>query len=653
MQKNPAMLYKHATMTPAQIFTLCVLLRWPFINHAKANRSFYIDYKRHTFMKDGKPFRFVGGSMQYFRVPRAYWEDRLHKLRMGGLNVVDFYIDWSGHEPEPGRYNFLENYDLDAFIGAVKKAGLLAVARPGPFICGEVDNAAFPYWLVRKHPNIRYRTLQKEYTEEVKAWFKKILPRLVPHLYKNGGPIILVQLENEYGHLDGYCEPGYMEFMLSLQEGILGKDVVMFRSDSPVQSRYDCDRVRDILVGGNCYPQTNFRQAFKNIRKGMVKKGGPILVPEYYTGWMDYWGWSHNKEDPRKIVKGLKEMMELGANVIFYLYHGGTSFGFKAGTSAGAPLVTSYDYNAPLAEDGDPRPVYFSIREVIARYLPVSSGKLPPRSSPKLKVGAAPMDTCVALNEVMQHFRKKRWLKREESQHPMTFEEIGQDFGFLLYTTKAKVRRNGYYNVTLHKLRDRAQLFVRNERHLMEAFVHNDKDKPKLWSKVLLKKGEKLSVLVENQGRECFGPKNKDPKGVRYVTANGVNMTGWTTEAVPVTRNRDISELMHFLGAKRRCACKKAPCFFYGSFVVPPNKRPLDTFLDPSNYTKGVAFVNGINVGRYWPVVGPQVRLYVPGVFLRPHPEKNIVIMMEIDGVRKRGLNGVSFVDKPFLDANP
>ncbi|KAH9366330.1 hypothetical protein HPB48_006218 [Haemaphysalis longicornis] len=592
-------------------------------------------------MKDGKPFRFVGGSMQYFRVPRAYWGDRLRKLRMGGLNVVDFYIDWSGHEPESGHYNFRGNYDLDAFIREVKKA----------WPARQVDNAAYPYWLVRKHPDIRYRTLQKVYTQEVTTWFNILLPRLAPHLYKNGGPIILVQLENEYGHLDGYCEPGYMEFMLSLQERLLGKDVVMFRSDSPEQSRYDCDRVRDILVGGNCYPKTNVIEAFKDIRKGMVKKGGPILVPEYYTGWMDYWGWNHNKEDPKDIVRTFKKMMDQGANVIFYLYHGGTSFGFKAGTSAGSPLVTSYDYNAPLAEDGDPRPVYFSIRKVIERYMHVPSGKLP-RASPKLNIGAVALDRVASLDDVMQHFRQKHWLKRRVSQHPMTFEEIGQDFGFVLYTTKAKVPRNGYYNITLHGLRDRAQLFVRNERHLMQAFVTNDKDKPKLWSKVLVKKEENLSVLVENQGRECFGPKNKDPKGVRYVTANGVNMTGWTTEAVPVTRNRDISELMRFLAGRRRRTCKKAPCFVYGSFVLPPEQRPLDTFLDPSNYTKGVAFVNGINVGRYWPTVGPQVTLYVPGVFLRPHPEQNLVVMMEVDGVREPGRDCVSFVDKPLLDAD-
>ncbi|KAL1438017.1 hypothetical protein MTO96_048472 [Rhipicephalus appendiculatus] len=343
------------TLSPMRACILWLLVAsYQFIVHSEAARTFSIDYERHTFLKDGKPFRFVGGSMHYFRIPRPYWADRLRKLRMGGLNVVDFYIDWSGHEPEPGQYNFRDNYDLAAFLEAVKKAGLLAVVKPGPFVCGEIDNAGFPYWLVGKYPHIRYRTMQKEYVEEVEKWFHVLFPRIVPYLYKNGGPIILVQLENEYGHLDGYCDRNYMEFMLSLQEKLLGKDVVMFRSDSPVQFRYDCDWVRDVLVAGNCYPRTNVTSTFNAIRRGMVVPGGPILVPEYYTGWMDYWGFTHNKENPRDVVRTFDEMMKHGGNVVFYMYHGGTSFGFKAGTSNTAPLVSSYDYGAPLAEDGDP-----------------------------------------------------------------------------------------------------------------------------------------------------------------------------------------------------------------------------------------------------------------------------------------------------------
>ncbi|KAH6940535.1 hypothetical protein HPB50_000556 [Hyalomma asiaticum] len=578
---------------------------------AAAERSFTIDYKNYTFLKDGKPFRFVGGAMHYFRVPRAYWEDRLHTLRMGGPNVIDFYIDWSGHEPEPGQYNFIDNYDLVAFLEAIKKADLLATIRPGPFICGEVDNAGFPYWLLSKYPHMTYRTMQKEYVEEVTRWFNKLLPMLVPHLYKNGGPIIMVQVENEYGHLDGFCDPKYMEFMLSLQEKHLGKDIVMFRTDSPSLKRYECDKVRDILVAGNCDPKADVPKAFDIIRRAQVKPGGPVVVGEYYTGWMNYWGWNDNPAYPPAVIDTFEKMMDNGGNVIFYMYHGGTNFGFKAATSSESPLVTSYDYDAPIGEDGDPKAYYFTLRKSIGKYIPLKSGELR-KGSPKMKIDAIRMPHSMSLEDVMNHFRNKGWLKRKQSKYPLTFEELGQDFGFLMYRTQIPANLDGKYLLELRGLRDYAQLHVRDERHFMRIFDTSHLP-VKLSTTVNLKKGETLSILVENMGREDFGAKNHDPKGMTNVTVNYLTLTEWTIEAVPT---------------------------------------PLDTFLDPSNYTKGVVFLNGINLGRYWPAAGPQIRLYVPGVYIRPYPEENKIIMFELEGLRtKHPDRSVSFVDRPLLTA--
>ncbi|KAK8782258.1 hypothetical protein V5799_016403 [Amblyomma americanum] len=601
-------------------------------------------------MKDGKPFRFVGGAMHYFRIPRAYWDDRLHTLRMGGPNVIDFYIDWSGHEPEPGQYNFIDNYDVVAFLEAIKKADLLAILRPGPFICGEIDNAGFPYWLLRKYPNMQYRTMEKGYTQEVTKWFEKLLPMIEPFLYKNGGPIIMVQVENEYGHLDGFCDPKLMEFMLSLQERLLGKDVVMFRTDAPVMSRYECDKVRDILVAGNCDPKADVPAAFEIIRKAQVKQGAPVVIGEYYTGWMDYWGWNHNPAYPPAVIGTFEKMMEHGGNVIFYMYHGGTNFGFKAATSSESPLVTSYDYDAPIGEDGDPKAYYFTLRTAIGKYIPLKQGKLP-KGSPKMKLDAVETSRSLLLKDVMDHFRDKKWLKRATSTYPMTFEELGQDFGFLVYKTEVPEDLNGEYLMVLHGLRDMAQLFVREERHLMRCFDTSRLD-VKQNVTVKLKQGEKISILVENMGREDFGPKNRDPKGILNVTVNDVNITGWEMEALPLTQNRDISELMNLLEQKGDKGDNSTPRFYYATFTLPEGKKPLDTFLDPSNYTKGIAFINGINLGRYWPAAGPQIRLYVPGVFLRPYPEENKLIMFELEGIRnEKGDRGVSFSDRPYLTA--
>ncbi|XP_037288989.2 beta-galactosidase [Rhipicephalus microplus] len=620
---------------------------------ASCGRSFYIDYDKHTFVKDGQPFRLVGGSMHYFRVPRSYWDDRLYKLRMGGLNAVDFYIDWSGHEPEPEQYNFIDNYDVVAYLEAIKKADLLAVIRPGPFICGEVENGGYPYWLLRKHPNIRYRSTQKEYVDEVTKWFNKLLPMLVPYLYKNGGPIIMFQVENEYGHLDNGCDPKYMEFMLTLQEKGLGKDVVMFRTNFPYEQRFYCDKVRDILVAGNCDPKCNM-SIFNTIRKVQVKPGGPLLVAEYYTGWMNFWGWDNNPAYPPAVIDTFKKMMDEGANIIIYMYHGGTSFGFKAATSSDAPLVTSYDYDAPIGEDGDPKDYYYSLRDVIGKYLPLKQGDAP-KGSPKLKLDVVYMTHVMTLAEVMDHFRWKGWLRRTSSKYPVTFEQLGQDYGFLVYSTEVRMDINGSQLLTVHALRDMAQLFVRDERHMMRCFP-TSRLHPVTNATVKLTKGEKISIFVENMGREDFGQKNLDPKGMQNVTVNGVNLTDWTIEAVPVTRNRDLTELMRLLESRGKGDVdgkKKTPRFFHGTFKLREGQKPLDTFLDPGNYTKGIAFINGINLGRYWPAAGPQIRLYVPGVFLRPHPEENKLIMFEVEGLwSDKGERGVRFDDKPYLTAD-
>nr|XP_037288987.1 beta-galactosidase-like [Rhipicephalus microplus] len=630
------------------------LIACGIIMSSTAERSFKIDYDKHTFLLDGKPFQFVGGALHYFRIPRPYWDDRLHTLRMGGPNVVDFYIDWSGHEPEPGQYHFVGEYDLVAFLEAIMKADLLAIVRPGPFICGEVDNAGFPYWLLRKHPNMQYRTMEKEYLEEMTKWFEVLLPMLVPYLYKNGGPIIMVQVENEYGHLENLesaCNPKYMEFVLSLQEKHLGKDVVMFRADAPSEVRYECDKVRDILVAGNCDPKANVTAAFDIIREAQVKPGGPVMVSEYYTGWMNYWGWNDNPAYAPAIISTFEQMMKEGGNVIFYMYHGGTNFGFKAATSAESPLVTSYDYDAPMGEDGDPKAYYFPLRDAIGKYVPLKSGELR-KPWPKMKVAAIRMPHSRPLKDVMKHFRDKGRLKQKRSTYPLTFEELGQDFGFLFYHTELKVNLDGEYLMVLHGLRDMAQLLVRDERHIMSIFDISEVP-AKANCTVRLKKGEKLSILVENMGREDFGPSNRDPKGLTNVTVGNFTLTDWTVEALPLTQNKDITELIHFMMWPINSKQGKSPHFYYGWFTLPEGQEPRDTFLDPSNYTKGVAFLNGINLGRYWPAVGPQVRLYVPGVYIRPYPEENKLILFELEGLRTEHPDrGVSFSDLPWLNAD-
>ncbi|KAL1468177.1 hypothetical protein MTO96_041652 [Rhipicephalus appendiculatus] len=571
-------------------------------------RSLVVDHTRATFVKDGQPFRFVAGEMHYFRVPRAYWEDRLYKIKMAGLNTVSFYIEWSGHEPEPQVYNFEDMYDLNAFLEEVKRQGLLAVARPGPYICGERDNGGFPYWLLRDNPKMVYRTSDKSYTAAVDRWFGKVLPMLVPHLYRNGGPIFAVQVENEYGHY-GKCDLPYMEHLLNVMESFLGKDLVYIRTDFPNATLYACDK--------------------------------------FYTGWMDYWGYSPSFVKKSKILNTYKSLMTYNASVTFYMFIGGTNFGFKSGKSDSHPLPTSYDYGAPVSEDGDMKSIYYDIRNLTTSYLGhVPEGEMPTNMT-KLKIGTVQLNDDISLEDMMEHFRKKGWLQQKKSVDPLTFEQMNHDYGFLMYRTTVNVVTWGTAQLWFPHLRDRA--YVRAGGKLFSFYNYNvSYETVKHGDTIPVKKGDNLTVLVENMGREDYGViMNTDLKGLNSAFLNGIKLNNWITEAVPINKDRDISEILRIV---RRKGNGTTPGFFHGTFTLKKGQRPADTFLDPRGWIKGFAFINGFNLGRYWPVSGPQVTLYLPGVYLRPHPEENQLLLFETEEAPTN--RTVMLVDKPILDAD-
>lgn len=620
------------------ILTLTVAIR------CKSDRSFIIDHQRKEFLKDGEPFRILSGEMHYFRVPKAYWRDRLNKVKMAGLNTVAFYIEWSSHEPEPGVYNFIENSDLEAFLGEVKDQGLLGIARAGPYICGERDNEGFPYWLPGDHHNMAYRSTDEDYLVAVDSWFEKLLPILGRHLYKHGGPIIAVQVENEYGHYSK-CDKGYMEHLLTVMEAYLGKDVVYFRADFPYRKKYECDKVRDILVAGDMADDFGVTRAFEAMNEANPKPA-PMFFIEYYTGWMDYWGWADNFKVRKRVVKTFEKMMKLNASVSFYMFIGGTNFGFTSGSSGNCPLTTSYDYGGPVAEHGDIRKIYHDIREIASKYL----GSVPVGpvygSDPKLFLGAVQMSDYVSLEDVMTHFREKNWLLRKDSVKPLTFEEMHQGYGFLVYRTKVNITVTGSAVLEMPKLSDRAYIRAGGKLYIFYSHAVSGKE-TKVEKTIPVETGDNLAIVVENMGRAIYHAGSPDRKGLFKAILNGSELLNWTMEAVPITKNRDITELLDIV---RRKGNGTVPGFFHGTFTLPANQKPLDTFLDPRGWRKGIAFINGINLGRYWPVAGPQVTLYVPAPFLRPHPEENRLILFETEKAHRN--RTVMLVNRPLLDAN-
>ncbi|KAK8782255.1 hypothetical protein V5799_016400 [Amblyomma americanum] len=620
------------------VFSACV-----YVSFGDENRSFVIDHENKQFLKDGEPFRFVAGEMHYFRVPRAYWKDRLHKIKMAGLNAVSFYVEWSGHEPEPGTYNFQDMYDLDEFLKEVKEQDLLAIVRPGPYICAERDNGGLPYWLLREHPAMKYRTRDWFFLHDMDRWLSKLGPVLRPHTYENDGPIVMVQLEHQYGYY-GNCDPLYLEHLLTMLEVRLGRKLVFFRGGPVVKAQYDCGKVRDALVTGYMTPTEDPAVLAPIIQSAQVSPG-PLFISEYYTGGMDYWGWEHTWRPRKTVMKTFKTLMEMNASVTFYMFHGGTNFGFTAGSSLKHPLVTSYDYEAPISEFGDPTPMYYDIRNVTSKYRPLPEGE-PPGPSDKMSVGPVELDRYASLEEVMAHFRQKDWLKRMESADPVTFEKFGQPFGFLLYRTTVRYATAATAWLQFFGLSDRAYVYGNGRAFVFYSFAVSWKV-AKTGDVVPASKNKSLVILVENMGREAYTKTFTDPKGFKSATLNHVPLKNWTIEGVPLATAEDIDRIRQELENNKNGT---VPGFFEGTFQLPEGQEPRDTFLDPRNWTKGVAFVNGINLGRYWPGTGPQVTLYVPAPFLKAYPQENSIMLFEVEGAPAVGSRTVEFVDKSFLN---
>ncbi|KAK8782256.1 hypothetical protein V5799_016401 [Amblyomma americanum] len=576
---------------------------------AADKRSISVDHVNKTFLKDGEPFRYVAGEMHYFRVPKPYWKDRLHKIKMAGLNAVSFYIEWSGHEPEPGEYNFEDMYDLKSFLDEVQAEGLLAVARPGPYICGERDNGGLPYWLLRQNRLMIYRTMDKTFISAVDSWFDKLLPILEPYLYKNGGPIFAVQVENEYGHYDR-CDKAYMEHLLTVLEAHLGKDVVYYRTDFTTTKKYECDKVRDIIVAGNFKASPDIEESL-NTMKEANPQPAPMVVGEYYTGWMDYWGWKHSTSSADAIVETYTDLMKRGASVTFYMFVGGTNFGFKAAKADSYPLTTSYDYGAPVTESGDIRPIYHAIRDVTLRYMGNEPEGRLPRNKTKLYVGKVVMTDYISLDEVMDHFREKGWLKRRRWTDPVAFEYMKQDGGFLVHTATVPVETDGEGTLYLPNMADRAYVRAGGELFIFYNHVVSGGEVRRS-NKIPIKKGDTLTILVENMGREDYGAVNHDFKGLRHVLVNDVRVMNWTSEAVPITSNRDITELMRII---QRTGNGTVPGFFHGRFSLRKGKK---------------------------------VTLYVPATILKAYPEENRVMLFETEGAAEN--LAIKLVDEPLLD---
>ncbi len=560
------------------------------------------------FLLDGQPFRIFSGAMHYFRIPPEYWEDRLLKLRLLGLNTLETYVAWNLHEPRPGQFNFTGGLDLAGYLRLAARIGFKVLLRPGPYICAEWELGGLPAWLL-KDPGMRLRCSHPAFLAAVERYFAALLPHILPLQASRGGPVIAVQVENEYGSYGN--DQAYLQ---RLAEGLRGGgiDAPLFTADGPGD---------DMLAAGglpDVFKTVNFAarplQAFEKLRQH--QPAGPLLVTEFWDGWFDHWGEDHHTTALDTLQAGettgdnLETILQSGASFNLYMAHGGTNFGFMNGAN-GWPnpyraTVTSYDYDAPLNESGDLTPKFFALREIIVRHTPLPELELP-APLPKQAYGSVKLEECAPL------FTNLAALSQPVLRPaPEPMEYLDQDYGFILYRTRLK----GPFppqDLHLHGLADRAQIFLDGK----PAGVL-EREFPDETLSLELPVGEtQLDILVENMGRINFGPGMLDRKGLSGPVVLGRQcLFGWEIFPLPLT---DLSRLV--FAAAGACF---GPAFYRGRFQV---DAPADTFVSLPGWSKGVVWINGFNLGRYWER-GPQHTLYLPAPLL--HPGENELVVFEL-----------------------
>ncbi|XP_058496381.1 beta-galactosidase-like [Solea solea] len=631
-----------AGITPPPLLLLLLLLMM-FGPSYSAPRSFSIDYQNDCFRKDGEVFRYISGGIHYFRIPRVYWKDRLLKIYMAGLNAIQTYVPWNFHEETPGKYNFNGDRNLEYFLQLAHDIGLLVILRPGPYVATEWDMGGLPARLLKKK-DIVLRSSDPDYLAAVDKWMGKLLPMMKPYLYQNGGPIISVQVENEYGSYFA-CDYNYLHHLSKLFRSHLGNEVVLFTTDG--SSRLKCGTIRDFYATVDFGPGKNITACFEAQRR--TEPHGPLVNSEYYTGWLDHWGSTHAVVATSQVTKYLNQILATGANVNMYMFIGGTTFGYWNGANTPyASQPTSYDFNAPLTEAGDLTEKYFAIREVIKKYRKIPEGPIPP-STPKYAYGAVKMKQLQTLTDVLN---KLCFSTPVKSLFPLTFPDLNQAFGFVLYRTRLPVDCSTPTPLSSQNgVHDRAYVSING---VAVGILERDKV---LTINVTGKAGSQMDILLENMGRINQGKYINDFKGlVSNLTLGKDTLTDWTMYSLSIDEAINQGLLT---GTEPTPAdppqpvALSPPTFYRGSFIIPDGipDLPQDTYIKLPKWRKGQIWINGFNLGRYWPVRGPQVTLFVPAHILSTAAPNNVTVLELENAPCSSGPCIVEFTDAPIINA--
>ncbi|OTA70494.1 glycoside hydrolase family 35 protein [Hypoxylon sp. EC38] len=582
-------------------------------------------YDRHSFLLNGEPYVIIGGQMDPQRIPPAYWRDRLLKARAMGLNTIFSYVYWNLLEPRRGQWTSNEeSNDVAKFFRIAQEEGLNVVLRPGPYICGEREWGGFPAWLSRV-PGIKVRSSNAPFMEAAESYLRRLADDLRDLQVTRGGPLLMVQVENEYGSYgeDHNYTQGLRDILLENFE------VPLYTNDGGVEWTLRGGEVPGVLAEIDGDPRSGFAARDRYITD--PSELGPLLDGEYYTFAPDFWG-SGNPHNtavgrPSQIQQFVSDLdYVLGANnsISLYMLHGGTNFGFSNGAiwkNYTAVFITSYDYGAPLDESGRVTDLYFTFRDTIQKYVPEGSIPEPPENIPLLEISNITLSPTISLFDTLG--------KKSVSVEPLTMEELDQAYGLVLYEHKVTATLQGNLQPG-DRARDRVIVYVNGTR---QGVIDSTYSQPAQVS-LSLQPGDTLQLVVENLGRVDYWSREsgtfvalEDPyKGiVGNVTIGSKVVSGWAIYSLPLEEPPAVSK-----AGSEAIMTGSPPVFFRGTFRInyenSTDPATLDTFLEVPDGVKGNVWVNGFNLGRYW-IVGPQQSLYLPGTIIRPGEENEIVIL--------------------------
>ncbi|BAF18086.1 beta-galactosidase 8 precursor [Oryza sativa Japonica Group] len=652
-------------MGPSRSFQNLLLLLLPLAlalcsaaASGEASRRFWVE--NDTFWKDGAPFQIVGGDVHYFRIVPEYWKDRLLRAKALGLNTIQTYVPWNLHEPKPLSWEFKGFTDIESYLRLAHELDMLVMLRVGPYICGEWDLGGFPPWLLTIEPTIELRSSDSTYLSLVDRWWGVLLPKIAPLLYSNGGPIIMVQIENEFGSFGD--DKNYLHYLVEVARRYLGNDIMLYTTDGGAIGNLkngtilqdDVFAAVDFDTGSNPWPIFQLQKEYN-----LPGKSAP-LSSEFYTGWLTHWGERIATTDASSTAKALKRILCRNGSAVLYMAHGGTNFGFYNGANTGQNEsdykadLTSYDYDAPIREYGDVHNAkYKALRRVIHECTGIPLLQLPSKIE-RASYGLVEVQKVASLFDVIHNISDA--LKVAFSEQPLSMELMGQMFGFLLYTSEYQEKHSSSI-LSIPKVHDRAQVFV--------SCSHGDVRKPRYvgiverWSSKTLQipslscsSNVSLYILVENMGRVNYGPYIFDQKGIlSSVEIDGIILRHWKMHPVSLNAVGNLSKLQLIMQMTDAEASKvsiygdsenklqdvslylnegisEEPAFYEGHFHIDSESEKKDTFISFRGWNKGVAFVNNFNIGRFWPAIGPQCALYVPAPILKPGD--NVIVIFEL-----------------------